>query len=330
MAVKSRTDDTDPLSYLLHGPDDLAAMHVEHARRIKANPGITLGVPSVDRFMIPGRPGDMIAICGRPGAGKSSLSAMWARKVAKEIEKEEDKCVVYVTWEQTAEELMAFFAAGDRYTVSDYAWGRVEMDDVLRNAVASTKYPVFVIGHSLRHAGKATPRLTIETLGMIVDKLWHERGRKPVMMILDYLQLIPSERQFVSKTERINHVAPLIKQLGISYGFPTVPLVQASREVDHLKPPIPKMQHAQWASIIEQTADKFLSVMRPWLVYDHNKTITPPGYDRSFVNSPDLLILDMSKQRMEDGAHTWALHFTPQSLKLSEYETDAEEHPMNH
>lgn len=321
----------DQLDLVIHSPADLAQMHVEYAERIKADPGIQFGIKSVDRKVIPLRPGDLIAMCARPGHGKSSLAARMARHVARDIiarGKADREAVFYVTWEQTAEELMAYFAAGKQYTASDYAWGRVDMDVIRRNAIASVKLPLFVIGHALRHAGKKLPRLTTETVWQACERIRDKfDGRKPRLVVFDYLQLIPLERPTMSRTEQVNETVVLAKELAIRVGVPIIANVQASRAVDDNRPPIPKMQHAQWASAIEQHVDKFFGLWRPWKTHEHDAMITPPGYTKSFKNCPELFILAMQKQRMEDGSHVWALRFTPQELKITEHESNTEEPP---
>jgi len=321
----------DGIDLIIHSPADLAQMHVEHAERIKADPGITFGVPEIDRRVIPLRPGDMAALCARPGHGKSSFAARMARMVGRDIIQrgaQDDEAVFFVTWEQTAEELMAYFAAGDRYTVTDYAWGRVDMEDVRRNAVASVRMPIWVIGHALRNAGKQTPRMTVESVWQAFETIRRKYGRKPRLTVFDYLQLIPLSRHTTNRTEQTNETVVLSKELAIAASTPLIVNVQASREVDTLKPPIPKMANAQHSSAIEQHVDKFFGMWRPWKTEDHDAQIKPPGYSKAFANCPELFVLAMDKQRMEDGSYTWALHFTPQELKLSEFETDSTPPPL--
>jgi len=321
---------TDGIDLVIHSPADLAQMHVEYAERIKADPGIKFGVESVDRKVIPLRPGDVIAFCARPGHGKSSIAARMARMVARDIAargKAGEEAVFFVTWEQTAEELMSYFAAGDDYTTSDYAWGRVDMEAVRRNAVASVRDPIWVIGHALRHAGRPLPRLTIDTVWEAIEGVRDRYGRKPRLIVFDYLQLIPLSRYTQSRTEQVNETVVLTKEFAIRCGAPVIANVQASRAVDQLDPPIPRMQHAQHSSAIEQHVDKFFGLWRPWRTHDHDDVIKPPGYKRGIPNSENLFILDMSKQRMEDGAHTWALWFTPEELRLTEIEFSVE--PLN-
>jgi len=145
-------------------------------------------------------------------------------------------------------------------------------------------------------------------------------GVKPSLVLLDYVQIIPVQRA----SERVNQVSEAViraKELAQRIGVPIVAGVQARREVDSYKVPIPEKADAQWASSIEQTVDKLFGLWRPTLSPGFkDKTIDLEEMDGSLLVSPELLILRMLKQRFEDGRWTWALHFAPQYLKLCEME----------
>ena len=89
---------------LVHTPAELAAEYVAWAERIKRDPGITFGVQAIDKMVIPMRPGELISLIARPGHGKTSLLAYFAREHARRImerDKVESEAVVYVTWEKS-------------------------------------------------------------------------------------------------------------------------------------------------------------------------------------------------------------------------------------
>jgi len=82
-------------------------------------------------------------------------------------------------------------------------------------------------------------------------------------------------------------------------------------------------------SAIEQTADKFFGLWRPWLTEPHfdeggrETHVTVDNHE--YPVRPELLLMQMLKQRFEDGRWTWALRFQPQYLKLCALETDIDE-----
>jgi len=63
----------------VHTPAELATAHRQHYEHIKKYPGITFGVKAIDDKVIPARPGDVVAFCGRPGAGKTAMLCRHAK-----------------------------------------------------------------------------------------------------------------------------------------------------------------------------------------------------------------------------------------------------------
>lgn len=312
-------------SKLVHSPADLGCMHVDHAKTILADPGIQWGIPGVDKVVIPQRPGNMTVICGRPGHGKSTLLARQAKLTAASLEPGSGQCVVYVTWEQTAEELEAFFASNQEYTSTDYAWGRVPIESIQARARMRADLPLWVIGHSLKHAGTKMPQMTPEVVYHAIESMATDFSKpfKPRLLCLDYMQLIPVTGRHSSKVERINDAVIQAKHLAMRVGCPVMIAVQAARAVDDRKIKIPQERDAQWCSAIEQTTDKFFGVWRPFKTEKANKPIEFQG--RNVEITPDLFVLQMSKQRFDEGRHTWLCSFSPAELKLVELELDVEE-----
>ena len=120
-----------------------------------------------------------------------------------------------------------------------------------------------------------------------------------------------------------------MKEIAQRVGCPAAVAVQARREVDSRDVKIPGLWDAQWSSAIEQTADKFFSLWRPWLTESHTNEMGQQASvtidDKVYPVTKNLLIMSMLKQRFEDGRYTWGLHFDPRYLKLCEIEHDVTE-----
>jgi len=312
----------DP-TILIHTPADLATEHLNWAKRNKAVPGIPWGVRSVDTKMIPMRPGDLVGVMGRPGHGKSSIMAYFARSEAKRIMErgaEDTEAVIYVTWESSAEELENFFVADERASASDIAWGRADLDYLTRKAVKRARVPIWVIGHGIGRASVDTPRMTVDVVYDAIESMQADYGVKPSLVLLDYVQIIPVYHAN-ERTAQVTEAVIRAKELAQRVGVPIVAGVQARREVDTYKLPIPEKADAQWASGIEQTVDKLFGLWRPCISPGfENKLIDVEGCPAPVEVNQRLMILRMLKQRFEDGRFTWALHFAPQYLKLCELE----------
>lgn len=325
MAIKAET--FDPLIYL-HSPADLARMHVEHYEGILADPGIAFGVPCIDKYVLPMRAGDMTIICGRPGSGKTTLLARQAKHTAQAIQArgaQFEECVVYVSWEQHAEELEAYFEADSEYTVSDYAWGRMPLERVQKRIHGRALLPLWMIGHSQKSVSKQTKPLTLPVVFEAIESLAHSFASqpRPVLLCMDYAQLIPWERGYKNRYEQVKAAIVATKQLALRVGCPVIVAAQAGRQVDGYRWPIPGMTDAQESSGIEQACDKFFGIWRPWCTNRNDKTVDVVGHE--MPNSPDLFVLSMRKQRKEDGERTWILHFDMAELSLAEMELERRE-----
>jgi len=308
---------------LIHTPADLATEHLTWATRNATLPGMSWGIPIVDQYVIPMRPGDLVGLIGRPGHGKSSILAYLARTEAKRITARgaaQTEAVVYVTWESSAEELENFFAADDNASASDVAWGHADLDYLTRKAVKRASVPIWVIGHGIGRAAVDTPRMTVDVVYAAIESMQADYGVKPTLVLLDYIHLIP----VAHATERVVQVTEAViraKELAQRAAVPIVAGVQASREVDKYKQPVPEKADAQWASGIEQTVDKLFGLWRPCLSPGfENAVIEIDGVPGTAQVNQRLLVMRMLKQRGEDGRRTWALHFEPQYLKLCELE----------
>jgi len=307
---------------LVHSPAELAAEHVAWAKHLKDAPGIPFGIPAVDAKVIPFHPGDMVVFVARPGHGKTSFLAYLARAEAKRIQARgtaDTEAVVYVTWEQVTEEINAVLDVSDCYTVSDLAWGRVNLDAIERQAMQRAGLPIWVIGDSLARTNAKSPRMYPDTVFNAIESMAEDYGVRPTLMCFDYIQLIPIPAQ-ADRMKQVTEAAHRCKELAKRVGCPAAVAVQARREVDSRVNKTPGLWDAQWASSIEQTADKYFGLWRPWLTESREGAVDIDG--QQIPVSEGLLIMSMQKQRFENGRWTWPLWFQPQYLKLCELEKD--------
>jgi replicative DNA helicase len=306
---------------LVHTPAELASEYVQWAKERHDNPGVTWGVPALDKQMMPARPGELVGILGRPGMGKTSLLAYVAMQEANRIVargKQGEECVVYVTWESSSEELSNFFLASDAYSVSDIAWGRVPIEKVEKESLRLLRRPIWVIGMGIGRieaAGiKMTPKVVYET----IETMHVDFGVKPTLACFDYLQVVSS----ATHADRVQAVAeaPIkIKELALTIGTPAFVGVQASRDVDGYKVKIPAQKDCQWGSSVEQAADKLVALWRPALTEEQGSVIELDDGSQYIVNDT-LLVIRKLKERFNSGRSTLAMYFDPAYLKLAELE----------
>jgi replicative DNA helicase len=143
-------------------------------------------------------------------------------------------------------------------------------------------------------------------------------------VVLDYIQIIPVDKP----SDRVAQVGEAIvrsKELAIDIGAPIVFCVQAGRRVDDYGEKIPTAADCQWASAIEQTADKLIGIWRPVLTEgedaDPINVISTAG-KREVKITQTLFIARLLKQRMAQAGQTFILNFAPQYVRLSDMELD--------
>jgi len=316
----------NPFRVLVNTPAELATQFAENYKKRQKDPGITWGIPDIDKRVIPMKGGDLVGLVARPGHAKSSLLAYLAKREGREIMKRgmaDKQCVVYVTWESSAEEIENFFLGGGDWSASDVAWGRVAVEDIMKKVVKRASFPVWTIGHSLARAGKPMPRMTLPAVLKAIETMEADYGIKPTLMLFDYLQLIPVDGANDRKNQ-VLEAPPLIKELAERIGVPAVCGIQAARDVDNRDYKMPQKHDCQWSSSIEQAADKLFGLWRPILTEKEGAEPIQITYkDGDFISCPiteNLLLMQMLKQRGDSGRYTWALHFQPQYLRLAEVE----------
>lgn len=309
----------DETKYFMHTPASLSTGYVRWAEQLQSGSTISYGC-AMDKVVLPLHPGDMMAVVARPGHGKSSWMAYMARKEAQAIvdRGEEREVVVYVSWEQPVEEIEAFFQSGKDYSSSDFAWGRVPLERIRKNAIKRPSLPVWMIGTSIHHANIKKPRLTVDLVYKTIESMYDEFQVKPTLVCLDYIQKIPVHRT-ASRLDQVTEATFAAKELAMQIGAPILVGVQASRNVDNYKLPVPTLADAQWSSAIEQTADKQIAVWRPAKTHDPNETPYIPIGGTDYRNSDELFVIKLLKQRFEQGFGVWPVHFKPQTLELTDY-----------
>lgn len=274
-------------------------------RRDHRAEGIYLGMPALDRYLTPLLSDNLVTVLGRPGHGKTGLMLWWARHEALRIAGRDDKkVVVYVTYEQSVEDLMAFnVAAGQNLSIESMARGTLPDGDWAKVITALTEgvtLPLAIIGHSGERRQRR-PRLTLtnvaETLVYLSDKL----RAQPHMVFLDYLQRIPGEHYLGDRRLEVSEALDRCKDAALALGAPWVVGVQAKREVDLRQIPIPMLADGQETANIEQASDKVLSLVRP-CKYRKNGEM----FGKTVVSGEKQMLVTIVKQKLgRDNVSEW-------------------------
>jgi len=210
--------------------------------------------------------------------------------------------------------------------VSDFAWGKVPMDMIKRQAVGRIEMPVWLMGKSLIRRRRA-PRMTIDNIYRAIDSIENDYGVKPALVVLDYIQIVPIEGRAKERIQQVGEAILRAKELAGDIGAPIVVCVQARRDVDTYKSKIPTSADCQWASAIEQAADKLLGIWRPCLTEQKvmGELITINGQEVQLTQN--LFVAKLLKQRWYSAGHVFLLHFDPAAVKLADLEMRYDDPP---
>lgn len=300
----SKTNVENLVKYYLQPPDVISQSYVAWAEEIATTPGVTFGCKALDSTIPPLRPGNKVAFVARPGNGKSTVMAALLKREAQAIIDRGEfgrQCVMYIGWDQPAEETDAFFQANGDYTPTQLIWGKADLDKVRANAIKRAMLPIYHISYSQRHRGeRRPPPPTMDDVYQIIEHVVYSLNVQPTLVALDYIQKVPVKRG-MSRTDAVTEATYQATELCSRIGTPMVVGVQANREVSNLKYPIPGLEHAQHSSAIEQEMDRLFGLWIPRTTHNNIEFPTIPIEGVEYANDPRLMVMKRAKHRMEEG-----------------------------
>lgn len=308
----------------IHTPAQSTSSFLEYAEMLRTKQSITFGCV-MDNKVIPPHPGDLISFVARPGHGKTAFLSYMARRTAQSIlsegkynlnQDDTGEVVLYISWEQSIEELEANMQAGAGYTVSDVAWGRADMDIVIKNSFSRPRTPIWLVGKSIKDANKRMPPMTFDIIYENIQSLKNDFNVVPKLICMDYLQIIPVEGR-MKRHEVVSEATYKMKQLAIDVACPIFVGVQAKEAVDKTNSKIPGSGDCYYTSALDHVVDKNFGLLKPVKQFDRGDTITLVG--REYIVDDNLLLINMTKQRMDIGDWKWAINFDMAALNVWDF-----------
>lgn len=231
---------------------------------------------------------------------------------------QDEYMVAYVTHETPVEELDAFFQPRKGFTVTDLAWGRADLNEVVKQSIEGrVQIPVWLMGKSLYNADFGARPMEIEVVYDGLRGIVKRHGKKPALVVIDYIQRIPvpNERE---RYMQVTKAAHLVRDLSITLQCPVILGVQSNQRVDDRASPIPDMRDAEWSAAITQDADTVISLWRPIRTYPAFEKPTVKIGNKNYTNDSELLVIKLLKQRWEEGRGIWAVNMNMATLAMSE------------
>jgi replicative DNA helicase len=313
------------MSRLVFTPSEASTATERYVQEIQENDGdgMPLYIPKMEysakdkKGFLPAKRGELIAILGRPGNGKTGFMFRWARERAKHLIGK-NEVVLYWTMEQLVEELRLFHvAAEDGISASDMASGQIEDWDAVKKSLRNMHTtPLWLAGKS-RARRKDKIKLNEQTLYDALQAVEKWQGDNLIQGIdsvfIDYLQRFRSGGQ--DWVQFYGDMVNGLKEMAGDFSTRIILGVQAKREVDKYGVPIPQMDDGQWTSGIEQQSDGMISVTRP----SHYKS-DGEDFDGVVVDGHTQMIVSVLKRKLgPENFKDW-VSFSPEYNRMDEVE----------
>ena len=293
----------------------------EFQRRAHTKLKVEWGVPTLDNYLVPMMPGDLISLVGRPGHAKTSLMIHLARQTNHMLMQlhalgrpEHDHHVVYATWETLIEEAVALsIAPHSGYSLETIGRGLAAIPPLQRAIGATVDQRIAIFGRSMVTSNGLVP--TIEGLDIALTEM-RQGGINPCLVLVDYLQRIPGDYR-VERGQQVSENLERLKDLALRHRVPVVVGIQARRDVDEYRGlKFPRLNDGQWSSNIEQTSDKVISLTRPSVYMQLGDDIEIGG--KSYKVSHRTMGLQVVKARWGPAGESFILDLDPGKAVLSE------------
>jgi len=219
--------------------------------RATGEPGLTYGLPALDKLVQPAKGGDMIVIAARPSVGKSAL----AIQIADHWARVQSKPILFASLEMSVNQLM------DR-EVSRL--GNIDASKVTRGefgieeAAAAERALDYRSGTGIWYLDD--PHGTTATLRGAAAKVRMMAGGLGGIVV-DYLQILKDETK-ESEVQRVTRISRNLKAIAREYDVPIVCLSQLNRSVELREDKHPKLYDLRESGAIEQDADLVIGIYR--------------------------------------------------------------------
>lgn len=203
---------------------------------------VQFGVPPLDNIITEIRPGEVIVIAGRPGAGKTALALQMVRYSAVVSHKP----AAFFSMEMRRDEVLdRIIAQTKAATVSSLRGGYLRDDELAASETEANE--MYDAPLSIYDGAQSLP--------LIRSRIRREKAVNNLeVACVDYLGLIDlGTSGKVPRWERIGEVSRTLKLLALDLGIVIVEVVQMNREADGVEPTLGVLRDS---GAIEQDADR--------------------------------------------------------------------------
>ena len=209
-------------------------------------PGVTTGLPTLDKFTQGLKPGSLTVLGGRPGLGKTALALLMAEAAAME-----GYPVLFHSLEMTNEELATrLLSSMSRVSLRAIIDGQEEkLEDHTENILQTIETV-----RSLPLTFNDQPGITTSKLRLTARMEQRNWGGKTGIIFVDYIQLMRYHIRKENTNQEVTAITNDLKAIAKELKCPIVALSQLNRKGEEG----PKLVHLRESGSIEQDADNIL------------------------------------------------------------------------
>ena len=220
------------------------------AKDKSAASGTPTGYSSLDRTLVGLGEGDLVLVGARPGMGKTSFAMNIAANIAKSSKKNVCVFSLEMSAEQLASRMLSSEALVDSYAIRS---GELSPDQYKKLADAAAEL-------------SGCPILIDDTTGLTVTRMKARlrRVKNLGLVVVDYLQLMQSERKTDSRVLEVGDISRGLKLLAKDLKVPVLCCAQLSRGPENRSrtDKRPMLSDLRDSGAIEQDADIVLFLYR--------------------------------------------------------------------
>jgi len=230
---------------------------------------VRTGFAGIDDLLGGLQQSDMIVLAARPSMGKSSLALNIARNAAVAQEARIAIFSIEMSKEQLVHRLLASEAGIDSQHIRRGHPGDVQHAKLLKAAEQLHSAAIWV---------DDSPSLRPAEMRSKARRLDFEHGID--LVIIDYLQLMQSDRRTDNKVQEVTDISRSLKALARELNVPVLALSQLSRAVESRPRHTPMLSDLRESGSIEQDADVVVFINREELHYKRDE------WERQFPDKP--------------------------------------------
>ncbi len=218
------------------------------AKDKSAASGTPTGYSSLDRTLVGLGEGDLVLIGARPGMGKTSFAMNIASNIAKSTKKNVCVFSLEMSAEQLASRMLSSEALVDSYAIRS---GELNPEQYKKLADAAAEL-------------SGCPILIDDSTGLTVTRMKARlrRIKNLGLVVVDYLQLMQSERKTDSRVLEVGDISRGLKLLAKDLKVPVICCAQLSRGPESRTDKRPMLSDLRDSGAIEQDADIVLFLYR--------------------------------------------------------------------